>query len=69
MNKYPEYIYRNVRQSLDLDSNDTTLDEEINDMSPNEVIDRYWQWEGIIGYTNRIIDTVFDVYEIDKEMM
>lgn len=65
--KYSNYIYNNVRQNLGLEWNDTSRDSEIDAMSPDEVLDRFWQWEGIIGYTHTIISSVFDVYGIDKE--
>ena len=63
--KYPNYIYYNVRQNMGLEWNDTSMDEEIDEMSPGEVLDRFWEWEGIIGYTHTIIDSVLDVLMLD----
>ena len=63
--KLPKYSYgvmRNVRRSLDLEPNDTSRDMEINEMDRIEVLDRWLQWEGILGYTNRIkyvVDNIF----------
>lgn len=60
--KYPEYIYRNVRQTFGLDAQDTSKDAEINRMDKIDVLGRYWQWEGIIGYEYKILQTVCDIY-------
>ena len=50
---------------MGLEWNDTSMDEEIDEMSPGEVLDRFWEWEGIIGYTHTIIDSVLDVLMLD----
>ena len=63
-NNYPEYIMRNVRQTLDIGAYDPSLDDTINNMSKLEVLRRYWQWEGIIGYETemiRVIEAIFSV--------
>ena len=65
--KYPEYIMKKVRQRIGLEPNDNSKDEEIVIMSPGEIIDAVLEWEGIIGYTEFIVDLVFDVYGFDKE--
>ena len=65
--KYPEYIMKKVRQRIGLELNDNSKDEEIEIMSPGEIIDAVLEWEGIIGYTEFIVDLVFDVYGFDKE--
>ena len=67
MSKYPEYIMKNVRQNMGVEEWDTSLDSEIDKMSPGEVLDRYWTYEGLMGYTNLIVDTVFDVFGLDRE--
>lgn len=63
---YPDYIMRNVRQSLDLEPDDTSRDEEINEMDKEEVLEKFWQWEGIIGYTSKILSSVEDIYGYGK---
>ena len=65
--KYPEYIMKKVRQRIGVEPNDNSKDEEIEIMSPGEIIDAVLEWEGIIGYTEFIVDLVFDVYGFDKE--
>ena len=45
---YPENILRLVRQNLDLEPTDTSMDDKINNMSRNEVLDRVCEWEGLI---------------------
>lgn len=65
--RYPKYIYKNVRQNIGLEWDDNSMDDEIDGMTPGEVLDRFWEWEGIVGYTHKIIDSVLDVYGIEKE--
>ena len=67
MSKYPEYIMKNVRQHMGVEEWDTSLDSKIDKMSPGEVLDRYWEYEGLMGYTSLIVDTVFDVFGLDRE--
>ena len=64
---YPDYIMENVRNNLGLDSDDTSSDKYIEDMDPLEVLERFWIWEGIIGYAELIKDSVCDIYGIDLE--
>lgn len=40
-------------------------EEEINSMSPYELIDEWLQWEGIIGYTDDILTLVRRLYHVD----
>ena len=66
---YPENILRLVRQNLDLESTDTSMDEEINAMSRNEVFNRVCEWEGLIGYGRVIREWIKDIYGIDLDRM
>ena len=63
--KYPDYIVESVRRNLGLDINDNSMDNEINDMDPDEVLERYWTWNNIIGFSERIKESVADIYGID----
>lgn len=62
MEKYPEYIMRNIRQNLGLEANDTSRDDYIMKMSKERVFKAYLEWEGIIGYTNEILSTISEIY-------
>lgn len=62
MHKYTESVMRNVRQTLDLEPGDTSCDEEINKMDEMEVFERWLQWEGIFGYTQKIKDAVDNIF-------
>ena len=61
MGKYPEYIYENVRRNFGLKADDTSKDILIDNMEPELVLERYWAWEGIIGYSHEMINTVNDI--------
>lgn len=63
-NKYPAYIMRKVRMNLGLDVDDTSRDEYINSMSRNEAFGRVLEWEGIIGYDQRIMSIVEDIFDV-----
>lgn len=64
---YPENILRLVRQNLDLEPTDTSMDEEINAMSRNEIFNRVCEWEGLIGYGRVICEWIKDIYGIDLD--
>ena len=65
--QYSDFIMRAVRQNIGLEEDDTSRDEEIMEMSGEEIVDRYLTWNGIIGYTSYIIDVVsqaiYEAYE------
>lgn len=56
--RYSNFIMEAVRQNMGLDEDDTSMDDEIMEMDGEEVVRRYLEWEGIIGYTSTIIDVV-----------
>ena len=64
---YPENILRLVRQNLDLEPTDTSMDEEINAMSRNEIFNRVCEWEGLIGYGRVIHEWIKDIYSVDLD--
>lgn len=65
--KYPEYIMRYVRERLDLEPDDTSKDEEINMMTPTEVFTEWLEWQGIIGYSDTILQAVEDIFDIELQ--
>lgn len=65
--KYPPYIMRQLRESLDLEPEDTSKDHTINNMSPKTVFRKWLDYEGIIGYSNRIISLVEDIFGVSLE--
>ena len=64
---YPENILRLVRQNLDLEPTDTSMDDEINNMSRNEVLNRVCEWEGLIAYGKVIHEWIKDIYSVDLD--
>jgi len=65
MTTYSESIMRKVRQHLDLDANDTSKDEEIMQMSKDEVFDNVCEWEGLINYGNTLRGWVKSIYKVE----
>lgn len=64
MVKYPEDIMRDVRQNLGLEEADTSQDTRINNMSPDEVLDRVVTWAGLINYGGTIRRWIQGIYGI-----
>lgn len=64
---FPERIVKVVRQTMGLDADDYTRDREIACMSHREVFDAWLTWDGIIGYTEVILDTIEEIYKITLE--
>lgn len=62
---YPKWLLKDIRQNLGLEPDDTSQDDEINNMSKQEVFDRYLTWQGIIGYSNRILTAIETIYGVD----
>jgi len=61
MPKYSEKLMTRNRMFLGLDSDDTSLDDEINLLTPKLLLDNCLKWEGIIGYTDLIISLVTEL--------
>jgi hypothetical protein len=65
--KYPDYIMRQVRLNLGLDYTDTSEDAIIAGMGQKEILDRCLKWNGLVGYTESLIEVVSDVYGVSLE--
>lgn len=64
---YPEWLLKDIRKNLGLEADDTSQDDEINAMSKQEVFERYLTWQGIIGYSDRIISVIETIYNIQLD--
>lgn len=68
--RYPEHIMQAVRYNhFNIESDDTSQDMYINEMSGSEVFDSVLEYEGIIGYAGTIRRLVYDIYGVDLESM
>lgn len=64
--KYPQHIIGYVRQRLDLEVDDTSADEEIYNMSSNEVFKHVVNWNGLLGgYDLTIKGWIRSIYKVD----
>lgn len=66
-NKYPENVMEYVRQRWGLEKYDTSRDEEINQLSPDEIFNYVCDWNGLVGYAYTIKTWIADIYGIDLE--
>lgn len=63
----PEHIMEILRQRRYLDEYDESEDEEILAMSGKEFMDELLGWEGLLGYTDYIIEIIEMAFGIDLE--
>jgi len=64
--KYPEYILKKLRQRIDLDEDDTSQDEELDNLAPNKVFSEVLKWDGLLGnYDAYIKSWIKDIYGVD----
>lgn len=65
-NKYSEEIMRCLREREGLSKYDFSKDEELNQMSPNEVFDNVVKWNGLLGgYSDTIKGWIREIYGVD----
>lgn len=62
-----DYIIRDVRQNMGLEPEDTSRDSEILTMTPAEIFDRWLEWQGIIGYSHRILSAIEEIFDINLD--
>lgn len=63
----PEHIMEIMRQRRYLDEYDESEDEEILAMSGVDFLHNWLEWEGIIGYTNELLQVIEMAFGIDLE--
>lgn len=63
--KYPEYVYETLRQRLDLDEGDTSMDDVIDGYSREEVLDKMCDWNGLTHWGYQIRSWIRDIYGVD----
>lgn len=66
-NKYPESIMECVRQRFGLEKYDDSRDEEINQLSQDEVLEHVCNWNGLLGYSSTIKSWIGDIYKINLD--
>lgn len=59
-----EWIIRNIRESRGLEPNDTSEDKEIYSMSKAEQLEAFFSYEGIIGYSDMIMEAVEEIFGV-----
>ena len=63
----PEHIMEIMRQRRYLDEYDESEDEEILAMSGVDFLHNWLEWEGIIGYTDELLQVIEMAFGIDLE--
>lgn len=62
---YNKHIMSILRERRNLNSDDKSEDEEIAILTPREVFEELLEWEGIIGYSDKIIHMVEEVFGVN----
>jgi hypothetical protein len=65
--KYSDYVMECVRQNLGLKPNNTSKDEQINEMDKDEILERVATWNNIIGYGPTIREWIEDIWCMDLD--
>ena len=60
-----KYIKMILRETENINPTDSSHDEYIDTFTPYEILDRVLQYEGIIGYTSKIISIIEEIYNIE----
>ena len=63
----PESVMRDMRERFGYDENDTTPDEEILTLSGKDFLENYLSWNGLIGYSDTIIEAIYMAYGVSLE--
>ena len=63
----PEDIMEIMRQRRGLDEYDTSEDKDILEMDGIEFLDEWLGWEGIYGYTYKILEAIEMAFGVDLE--
>lgn len=65
--KYPDHVMRILRERFDLDPDDISRDDEIDDMTASEVFESVLEWEGFGSYTDKIYLWIESIFGIDLQ--
>lgn len=60
------YIINDIREALGVDRDDTSLDEEIMAMSPEEQFNLWCQWNGLLGWSYKLKTVVLELFKGKK---
>ena len=63
----PDWIMRDLRENRYLEPDDESRDKEILELEGEEFLDAWLTWNGIIGYTNDILEAIYYAYGINPE--
>ena len=61
---YPEYILEILRERRGLEEDDKSIDEELQEMSPEEAFDEVVEWEGLCGYSYWLLQCIQDIFKV-----
>ena len=66
MNRYNDEIMKAVRQSLGLDEDDESADDEIMSMNMKRVFKIYCRWNGLLGsWYDTLLEVVENIYDVE----
>ena len=64
--RIPQYILNDIKQNVPFSRQDKPFtDEELNTKSKRDLLNHWLQWNGIIGYTDNIINAIEAIFDVD----
>ena len=63
----PEHVMAKMREVFTDSSKDTSKDDEINTCTNRELFDKWLAYQGIIGYSEQIMDMVYSLFGVYLE--
>ena len=65
MKKYNDDVMNALRQTNNLEKDDTSMDKEIMSMSKEEAFNQYCTWNGLVGgWSDYLLDAVESIYDV-----
>jgi len=61
----PSYIMEDLRERMGLDCDDESADDEILSLSGADFLNEWLGWQGIMGYTDSILEVIKLAFGID----
>ena len=65
LNKYDEFIMRNIRERMCLEPFDKSKDAEIMKLTKRQAFKEWLEWEGLVGFSDYILEAVEEIFGVD----
>ena len=63
----PDYILEDIRRNIPFGKKEPFTNEELSIKTKKQLLEHFLAWNGIIGYSDTIIDAVECIFEIELD--